>query len=285
MSEKGIDALKTVPFSSLAELDVCVGDISCVERKWSNKWENRYTEGRDQNVLSFTVCGHKRLYLPDRDEPIYDVLGPSAFFIARGTPYISKSSTDDTEEEGHTICIKFKLFDADGEEIRIAERHLCFSSLTGDFFLHLFRQLIGAYTEGRTNNLQLKRMLYRLLEELVNLSRTEADAAHDYKDLLPALRYIESNMSSAISVGELAQLCFMSESYFSKRFKQYTGGVCLTDYRNRLRVEKAKEFLESSLWTVNLIAETLGFYDTSHFYRVYKKYTGKSPKQYKKKEK
>ncbi|MBQ2118450.1 MAG: helix-turn-helix domain-containing protein, partial [Clostridia bacterium] len=66
---------------------------------------------------------------------------------------------------------------------------------------------------------------------------------------------------------------------FRARFKQFSGGLSPSEYRNRLRVRKAQELLSSSLWTTDLIAETLGFYDTSHFYRIYKKYTGKTPKQ------
>ncbi len=269
---------KHVEFLSLTSVDVCISEISCVERQWKNKWENEYADGRDQNVLSFTLKGHKRLFVPGESKPKFDVHGPCAFFIPSGVPYISRSAAPSEEETGHTVCIKFKMTDQDGEPIIIKEGHLCFKEIDIDFFERRLRKVMTAYMQANTNILALKREIYNLLEELVENTRNDLRLEHGFHNLLPAIRYLEKNLSSDASVGDLAKMCLMSSSYFYKRFKEYTGGMCLTDYRNKMRVEKAKELLESSLWNVSLIAQTLGFYDTSHFYRVFKKHTGETPK-------
>ncbi len=274
--------MRSISFMSLGEFDICVSDISCIEYKWDGKWDNDYPNGRDQNVLSFTVCGHKKLYLPEEKNPMFDVFGPSAFFIAPHSPYVSRSSVEDIDGVGHTICIKFKLLDQSGQEVAIKDKYLCWENLSEEFFTHLFQKVVKAYMEATVNNLVLKSALYKLLDELSKGLKMKERTQNGFDELLPAIKYLETNIGCNVSVEELAKMCFMSNSYFYKRFKEYTGGVCLTDYKNKMRVEKAKELLESPMWTTALIAETLGFYDTSHFYRVYKKYTGESPRFVKK---
>lgn len=49
----------------------------------------------------------------------------------------------------------------------------------------------------------------------------------------------------------------------------------------RLRIEKAKEYMETSDKKVYEISQAVGFEDTGYFSRVFKKYTGMSPKEYK----
>ncbi len=267
-----------VDFLSLTSVDVCISEISCVERRWKNKWENEYPDGRDQNVLSFTLKGHKRLFEPNSSEPRFDVHGPCAFFIAAGVPYISRSAASNEEEEGHTVCIKFKITDRNGEPVIINEGQLCFRDLDVEFFEIRLRKVMTAYMQANTNILALKREIYHLLEELVITLQNEHRITHGFNNLLPAIRYIEKNLNSNATVADLAKMCLMSNSYFYKRFREYPGGMCLTDYRNKMRVEKAKELLESSLWSISLISQSLGFYDTSHFYRVFKKHTGETPK-------
>ncbi len=268
---------KRIPFVSLASTDVCISEISCVERQWKNKWENEYILGRDQNVLSFTFKGSKRIYLPGESEPIFQAQSPVAFFISSGSPYISRSSSYDNEL-GHTVCIKFKLTDQDGNPIQIEDGYLCFKELDSESFESLLQKVMEIYMRATTNTLSLKCEIYHILEKLVGMLQNEERINTGYHNLLPAIRHLEKNLSSNATVGDLAKMCIMSNSYFYKQFKEYTGGMCLTDYRNKLRVEKAKELLESSLWSISLIAQTLGFYDTSHFYRVYKKHTGETPK-------
>ena len=46
------------------------------------------------------------------------------------------------------------------------------------------------------------------------------------------------------------------------------------------RMEKAKEYLKNNVWTVTEIAIETGYSDSNYFSKVFKKYTGVSPKQY-----
>lgn len=266
-------------FSELSRMDFNITDIACVERIWKNQWANEYPDGRDTNVLSFTVHGHKKLYVEDCAEPLFSVTKPSAFFIGYGSPYISKSCTDSENEPGHTICIKFRLTDPEGEPISVSDRYLCWKDLD-DGAGHLFSAVMDAYLAPTIDTCLLKSRLYNLLKRLISVLR-EKEMTRGFDEILPALQWIQGNLYEPLSVEELARMCFVSKTTFCHLFKAFSGGDSLVNYRNRMRIQKAAELLQDPLWTVDMIVSALGFYDASHFYRVFKKFTGTTPSCYK----
>ena len=90
---------------------------------------------------------------------------------------------------------------------------------------------------------------------------------------------IERHPERPVDVGALARECCLSETGFRELFRRYTGGLAPVEYRNRLRLERADELLLSGTLSVAEIASLLGFYDTAHFYRTYKRVRGRTPKQ------
>ena len=83
-----------------------------------------------------------------------------------------------------------------------------------------------------------------------------------------------------LQVSEMAKLCGVSECYFRKLFKEYSGESPV-DFRQRYRIEKAKQLLLSDEgFTIGEIAEELNFTDIYHFSKTFKKYTDISPRQF-----
>ena len=66
---------------------------------------------------------------------------------------------------------------------------------------------------------------------------------------------------------------------------QKTIGQNITEYLLRYRVEQAKIALENPDSTISWIACCCGFYDASHFIRVFKQFTGMTPGEYRKSKK
>jgi AraC family transcriptional regulator len=91
--------------------------------------------------------------------------------------------------------------------------------------------------------------------------------------------YIRANLTSSISVSELAGLVHMSPSHFARSFKASFGA---TPYRfvMRERVEAAKSVLVGSKISASQVATALGFASQSHFVKVFRQFTGVTPKQY-----
>ena len=81
------------------------------------------------------------------------------------------------------------------------------------------------------------------------------------------------------SLGDIAKECAVSESGFRKIFKD-TVGITPSQYRLDVRISRAVYLLEATDMSVNEIAESLGFFDSAYFCRVFHKRMGMSPKQY-----
>jgi two-component system response regulator YesN len=77
-------------------------------------------------------------------------------------------------------------------------------------------------------------------------------------------------------------LVLLSSSYVSRLFKQTTG-FSLSDYISQCRLDKAKELLGTGRYSVNETAELCGFESAPHFSDTFRKTTGCSPGDYKKK--
>lgn len=99
------------------------------------------------------------------------------------------------------------------------------------------------------------------------------------KLLLPALNYIKKHPQEKITLSKMAALCSISTSYFSKLFAKENLGN-LSDYVNHNKMERAKELLVSTDWSVGTIAENLSFDDSGYFIKVFKHETGKTPLEY-----
>lgn len=101
----------------------------------------------------------------------------------------------------------------------------------------------------------------------------------DEMQLQPAMEYMEQNYRSSILVHELAEQTNLSTSHFHRLFK-HTFGISPLQYLLTLRIERAKPLCSSGAYTVQEVAEQVGFDDAYYFSRVFKKVTGLSPTDY-----
>lgn len=129
-------------------------------------------------------------------------------------------------------------------------------------------------------------LVLKLKELLVNLISTDPLLAAYFKSLAqsskPSLRRImEENYCYKLRLEDYAELCHCSLSTFKREFQQVfreTPGKWIT----RRRVEHAANILVNTGQSVSEVAFESGFEDLSHFSRVFKQVTGKSPSDYKK---
>jgi hypothetical protein len=91
---------------------------------------------------------------------------------------------------------------------------------------------------------------------------------------------IDTNLT--LSLKEISQTLDVHPSYLSREFSKYFDNLSFGDYIRKLRIEKAIHLLENSNYKLAEIAYLTGFSDQSHFTRIFKKHTGKSPSEYRK---
>jgi AraC-like DNA-binding protein len=92
--------------------------------------------------------------------------------------------------------------------------------------------------------------------------------------------YLENNFSKKITLKEIADLVYMSESNFCKFFKKSTGNT-FSDYLNELRINEVCKLLIHSDETIKNIAYNCGFESLSYFNRVFAIKKSTTPSKYK----
>lgn len=101
------------------------------------------------------------------------------------------------------------------------------------------------------------------------------------KQLVKAVDYIICNIHSRIYLSEVAGHLGISHEYLSRLFRRETGST-FSEYVNRLKIQEASALLLYTDYTDLEIGNMLGYTTQSYFIKVFQKYTGITPKQYKK---
>ena len=117
-------------------------------------------------------------------------------------------------------------------------------------------------------------IMHRFIDYTFDFSRIKhIDAV--YK----TMEYVRANFDKKLTLDEIARNAFLSKAYLSSIFKEEIG-ESLTNYINRVRIEKSKILLLDKEVSLIDIANLCGFEDQSYFTRVFKKMVGISPKKY-----
>ena len=95
-----------------------------------------------------------------------------------------------------------------------------------------------------------------------------------------AREYIKANYSKALNLDEVSYYVNVSPYYFSKIFKEGTGENFI-EYLTNIRIEKAKELLSNTDYSMKEICVMVGYSDPNYFSRSFKKNVGVTPTEYK----
>ncbi len=135
----------------------------------------------------------------------------------------------------------------------------------------------------RTENIHALNMIpefmLEILETYCNLVKQ-----HSVKNYSPiiqrAIIKIEADLTSDLSLKEMAKLANVSSGYFSALFKKETG-MSLTQFVNNRRIKYAQNLLRTTNLQVQTVAQHCGILDFHYFCRMFKTVTGKTPTEYK----
>jgi YesN/AraC family two-component response regulator len=93
---------------------------------------------------------------------------------------------------------------------------------------------------------------------------------------------IQDQIDVNISLTELSKSLSINPSYLSRQFSKYFDNLSFGEYIRKRRIEKSIELIGEKKYSLTKIAYLTGFSDQSHFTRIFKQHTGKSPSGYRK---
>jgi hypothetical protein len=93
---------------------------------------------------------------------------------------------------------------------------------------------------------------------------------------------IQDQIDTTVTLKELSKELDINPAYLSREFSRHFDNLSFGEYIRKERIEKAIEYLKTSSYSLTKIAYLTGFSDQSHFTRIFKKHTGKSPSVYRK---
>lgn len=100
------------------------------------------------------------------------------------------------------------------------------------------------------------------------------------KDFVQIVRaYIGQHLGENVTVQDIAAATGLHPSYCNTRFHALTG-TSLKQYIHRCKTQQAQRLLRETARPISEIGTMLGYFDQSHFTRVFKKYAGMTPAQY-----
>lgn len=96
--------------------------------------------------------------------------------------------------------------------------------------------------------------------------------------LAKARKYIQDNYSRSITLKEVAGSVFVSPGHLSSLFKD--SNEPFLKFLTTIRMKKAMALLDDPKYKIYDVVEMVGYSDPAYFSEVFKKYTGKTPNEY-----
>jgi len=148
----------------------------------------------------------------------------------------------------------------------------------------LYLDRISADFAKRIEMVSSTNMVQHLMDEMFHdyCRLVKKNATQHYSPpVQKAILHINNHLNGDLSLKSLSSTQNMNASYLSALFKKETGQT-VTDYVNQMRVHQAERLLGTTKLQIQTVAQHCGISDVNYFSKIFKKYTGKSPIQYRK---
>lgn len=268
--------MEFVSFEKLYNTDFYLSEVLAKPQFWASR-------GNVYNALGKPKISHTLLWFKNCSATITDSHGNVVEFaknqlayMAKGLEYVVEFRDTDPSQED-TVVIHFQMTDRQGKDIAASPYPMvCVSNVDSSLALS-----IELMVQECKNNIvcvpALCGELYKILA-LICQKQKRRITRDKYACIRSGIQMLEQD--SDLSLSEIAAKCGVSDCYFRRLFRQYSGESPI-EFRQRMRIERAKQLLLSDeQYTVSQVAQELGFSDVYHFSKTFKKYCGQSPKRF-----
>lgn len=275
------DIYETVYEKICAELG---NDISCYVSPPGHVSHLRDTIFPTHTTLINNVAKNPGLYYADEERVTPEVASLSES-IAKWTRLLDNNQFQSLEDS------IFSFLDLNASLNKFNLENLCefHQALTKMLFVFSHKQnidIMNLFTDSYNYNDYMSS--FKDIESLktgisyIIKAITDASDEESSKDNIQrAIDFILANISSDISVKDVAGYVHFSPEYFSKLFKKEMGEN-VKNYMLRIKVDAAKDLLENPNIPVSMVASELGYSNFSHFTQMFKKHENMTPTEYRK---
>ncbi len=135
------------------------------------------------------------------------------------------------------------------------------------------------------SHLEKKKLVEHHIETMnknqtININH-ELDSLCTSENFRNLLKYLHQNYNKELFLKDLSSRFFINETYCCELFKKVTGKT-FSEYMTGLRIKKACQLFETTGLSVDEVAQEIGYKDYYYFNKVFKKFIGFTPFQYRK---
>lgn len=231
-------------------------------------------QGRSKNGILYITEGEARFLEESGNELTAD--RGKLILIPKGHRYRMQYIGEKTS----FILVNFDTVSRCGEPVALSDR---LEVLTKEVADKRVANILGkmkdcSLSEDSSTVFRLKELFYRLLSVIFEEDMLIDTSKPKYANIIPGVTMLRKNYLENVAIPELASACNISVSSFRALFTECYG-MSPIQYRNRLRIKRAKTLLADGGYTVAEVAAESGFYNVSYFIRFYKKTTGETPSE------
>lgn len=246
--------------------------------------ETPHPEGRNDYQLLYIASGKGYFYFKGSENATVVTKGNMVLFRPKEPQVYYYYAVDKTEVYWvHFTGWKVEEY-LDRYELP-KEENVFFTGVSPDY-PWIYNQIIRELQLQRENYEDMIRLFLRHIFLTINRYIKEGKQTKNdtINDIERAVHYFNENYSKPISIEQYASEHLMSVNWFIHNFKNVMK-VPPMQYIVSLRISAAKGYLENSNKNIAEIAATVGYDNALYFSRLFRKYTGVTPTEYRKRSK
>ncbi len=263
-----------------AEDDFCIFDISVISGKRPIGRVIDHSRNARRNFGVLCVWEGETTFYRDRQEKITVSAGQAAF-IPKHEKYTMKYTADGTA----FVVVNFDISDPDGCAFSLLDGITVFDSET-EIAQRIIRTMIQfercGFGKDFLATVRKKELAYHLFGMLYTYGREFSGVGELNSQIASGVRLLEETYLDNLPISAYAAASHVSVNTFRRAFQKHFG-ISPLKYRNKLRIERAKELLAEGDTTVGEAAYAAGFDNVGYFCRYYRREVGETPSETKNK--
>ena len=259
--------------SKLLKSEYTVSFVNVLKQNFQNNQSISFMQKPKKYHLFLLIESGKVEYLLKNGESL-TVNSENLVYIPAGCEYTSKFINEQNSSVT-TIGVNFLLNSESGEYLQ-NNRIYSFNAQSLKKVIYEIEMLSYSFNQVKNKyNAQIYNAFNIISDDFFKFEHTNID----FLIIKDGVEYLHKNYTDNFDISHLAKISNVSEVYFRRIFKKLLG-YPPAEYRIKLRLEKACEYLKFTNLPVRQIAEELGFIDSAYFTKTFKERYKLTPLQY-----